>query len=274
MALLGWAGLAAVQLAAQESKQNAATNDPSRDMIKALEAPGPHASLGEEARVFDRFVGTWDCDFANFDDDGRVKRAQGRVVFGWIVDGRAVQDVWTWFPNGWGGKERGIGTTVRFFDAKLKKWRIVWVLPEARVIQTLIGGAVGDRIVLEGMTDDGASLRWSFNDIRNDSFVWRGEKSRDGGKTWRPTGEYQMRRRSTSALGSEDRSQRTAINRLQTLNKELSTINYFAMQMFFGSVKKRSASSPPSRPTPLCFIPPKGTRKSRTNQQFTQTVPV
>ena len=48
---------------------------------------------------------------------------------------------------------------------------------------------------------------------------------------------------------------------------------YFAMQTFFGSVKKRSASSPPSRPTPLCFMPPKGTRRSRTSQQFTQTVP-
>ena len=49
---------------------------------------------------------------------------------------------------------------------------------------------------------------------------------------------------------------------------------YFAMQTFFGSVKKRRASSPPSRPTPLCFMPPKGTRRSRTSQQFTQTVPV
>ena len=37
------------------------------------------------------------------------------------------------------------------------------------------------------------------------------------------------------------------------------TRNYFAMQMFFGSVKNRSASSPPSRPTPLAFIPPNGT---------------
>jgi len=49
---------------------------------------------------------------------------------------------------------------------------------------------------------------------------------------------------------------------------------YFAMQMFFGSVKNLKASSPPSRPTPLCFMPPKGTRRSRTSQQFTQTVPV
>src|SRR6266446_1366421 len=49
---------------------------------------------------------------------------------------------------------------------------------------------------------------------------------------------------------------------------------YFAMQTFFGSVKNLSASSPPSRPTPLCFMPPKGTRRSRTSQQFTHTVPV
>src|SRR6266850_310720 len=49
---------------------------------------------------------------------------------------------------------------------------------------------------------------------------------------------------------------------------------YFAIQTFFGSVKNLNASSPPSLPTPLCFMPPKGTRKSRTSQQFTQTVPV
>ena len=41
------------------------------------------------------------------------------------------------------------------------------------------------------------------------------------------------------------------------------------MQMFFGSVKKRSASTPPSRPTPEFLTPPNGVRKSRRNQQFT-----
>ena len=72
---------------------------------------------------------------------------------------------------------------------------------------------------------------------------------------------------------------------VRTINTSRPTINYFvvrtsrnagyfAMQMFLGSVKNLSASSPPSRPTPLCFIPPKGTRRSRTSQQFTQTVPV
>jgi hypothetical protein len=46
------------------------------------------------------------------------------------------------------------------------------------------------------------------------------------------------------------------------------------MQTFFASVKNRSASTPPSRPTPLCFTPPNGVRRSRTIQQFTHTIPV
>ena len=46
------------------------------------------------------------------------------------------------------------------------------------------------------------------------------------------------------------------------------------MHTFLASVKKRRASVPPSRPTPLCFIPPKGVRRSRSIQQFTHTMPL
>src|SRR5438105_879799 len=45
-------------------------------------------------------------------------------------------------------------------------------------------------------------------------------------------------------------------------------------QTFFGSVKKRKASRPPSRPMPDSFIPPNGVRKSRSIQQLTQTMPL
>lgn len=44
-------------------------------------------------------------------------------------------------------------------------------------------------------------------------------------------------------------------------------------QTFFGSVKKRKASKPPSFPRPECFIPPNGVRKSRNIQQLIQTIP-
>src|SRR4029079_17326684 len=46
-----------------------------------------------------------------------------------------------------------------------------------------------------------------------------------------------------------------------------------SMHTFFGSVKKRNASTPPSRPTPLCLTPPNGVRRSRRIQQLIQTMP-
>jgi hypothetical protein len=174
------------------------TPDPRQAMITALSALSPHPSLGDEARVFDRFVGTWDCDYTFFPPDGSTKHSVGELEFGWILDGHAVQDIWITYPKEV-GKERGIGTSVRFFDTKLKMWRVIFVSPAYGALITVQGGAEGDRIVLRGVDDEGTMLRWSFNDLKADSFTWRGETSRDGGKTWRLEEEHHMRRRSSSS---------------------------------------------------------------------------
>lgn len=170
------------------------TPDPRQAMVKALSASGPHPSLGDEARVFDRFVGVWDCDYTFFAEDSGVRRASGELKFGWIIDGRAMQDIWITYPKE-PAKERGIGTSVRFFDHKSKVWRVVFVSPAHGALITAQGRAEGDRILLRGVGDDGSMLRWSFNDIQTNSFIWRGETSRDGGKTWRLEEEHHMRRR-------------------------------------------------------------------------------
>jgi hypothetical protein len=167
--------------------------DSRRDMMMALPASGPHPSLGDEARAFDRLVGTWDCDYSFHSEDGTITHASGELRFGWILDGRALQDIWITYPKG-PEEERLIGTSVRFFDAKTRMWRVVFVLPALGQITLVEGRAEGDRIVLEGQAA-GSQRRWSFNDIRDNSFVWRGEKSRDGGKTWRVVEEHHMKRR-------------------------------------------------------------------------------
>jgi hypothetical protein len=168
--------------------------DARQAMTAALSASGPHPSLGDEARVFDRFVGTWDCDYGFIGEDGRVSHASGELKFGWIIDGRALQDIWISYPRK-GADERSIGTSVRFFDDKLKKWRVVFVGPAYGILITVQGGVEGSAIVLRGVDDHGSALRWSFNDIQANSFTWRGETSRDGGKTWRLEEEHHMRRR-------------------------------------------------------------------------------
>ena len=102
--------------------------DPGRDMVTALAAPGPHPSLGSEARLFDRLVGTWDCDFSFHLEDGSVTHTPGELRFGWIIDGRALQDIWIGYPKR-PNDERTIGTSVRFYDASSKAWRVVFVAP-------------------------------------------------------------------------------------------------------------------------------------------------
>jgi hypothetical protein len=82
-------------------------------MIEALPAMAPHPSLGNEAHVFDRFIGTWDCDYTFYLNDGTKRKVKGEIEFGWILDGRAIQDIWISYPKE-AGKERGIGTTVSF----------------------------------------------------------------------------------------------------------------------------------------------------------------
>jgi hypothetical protein len=95
-------------------------------MIDLLGSPSPNPALGNEARTFDRLVGAWDADFSFRRDDGTVYHKKGEIRFGWVMDGRAIQDLWVGYPSE-GQKDRSIGTTFRFFDTKLNLWRIVFI---------------------------------------------------------------------------------------------------------------------------------------------------
>jgi hypothetical protein len=197
-----WTVAAASVLVVLSSKtveaQKLQAADARQAMVSVLSAPSPHPSLGDEARVWDRFVGTWDCDYTFFLEDGGVRHSRGELEFGWVMDGRAIHYIWITYPRE-AGKERGIGTSVRFFDNKSKMWQVVFISPAYSAVVTVRGGPEGDRIVLRGVDDEGSMLRWSFNDIKADSFTWRGEKSRDGGKTWKLEEEHHMRRRAAAA---------------------------------------------------------------------------
>jgi hypothetical protein len=171
-----------------------ATLGPRDAMIGVLGSPNPNPSLGEEAQTFDRLIGSWDADFGFPRKDGTVRHKKGELHFGWVMDGHAVQDLWIGYPTD-EQKERTIGTTLRFFDTKLKQWRIVFINPQFNYLVTTQGGREGDRIVLRGLDSDGLPIRWTFNEITPQSFHWQGEKSHDGGKTWVLEEDHHMKRR-------------------------------------------------------------------------------
>ena len=164
-------------------------------MINVLGSADANLSVGDEAKTFDRLVGTWDADFSFHRADGSVSHKKGELLFGWVMDGHAIQDLWIGYPTE-GQKERTIGTTIRFFDTALKQWRVVFVNPQSNYVVTAQGGCEGDRIVLHGRDTDGLPIRWTFSEMTQDSFHWQGEKSHDGGKTWNVEEDHHMKRRS------------------------------------------------------------------------------
>jgi hypothetical protein len=173
--------------------------DPRFAMTTALRAPGPHPSLGDHASVLGRLVGTWDVEYMDISKDGTAIHRSGELLVGWVMDGRAIEDLWIVYPSG-AGKDREVYADVRYFDPRSGTWPAIFIDPQIASVATFTGGAVGDdRIVLDSQDlVAGQSRRWSFNDIRDGSLVFRDAASSDGGKTWRLKSEYHMKRRGES----------------------------------------------------------------------------
>jgi hypothetical protein len=164
------------------------TDPLSPDALAAvLHAPGPVPERAEELRLFGQFVGSWRLEWSGTDPEGRPARAIGELHFGWVLGGRAVQDVW--IVPGPGQPGAGVpplafhGSTIRFYDRALGAWRSTWIEPINGRVRRFIGRHEGEDIALLSDEDD-PQLRWRFTDIAPTSFRWVAEISHDGGRTW------------------------------------------------------------------------------------------
>jgi hypothetical protein len=111
----------------------------------------------------------------------------GTIHFGWVLEGRAIQDVWI-LPGVFHG------TTLRVYDPALDAWHILWSDPLCQFYARQTGRAVGEDIVQDGTDGAGNPIRWRFTDITSESFLWIGERSSDGGATWQRQTEFSARR--------------------------------------------------------------------------------
>jgi hypothetical protein len=138
--------------------------------------------------------GDWDIlENRYLQNDGTWSRERGRIHWRWVLEGRALQDVWSSIDEKT-GFEIPWGTTVRFYDPKIDAWRSTWISPRQGAVKAFIGRKVGDQIVLERKSDEGYLVKWIFWEISRDSFRWRAEENRDG-KTWTLREEMKIRRR-------------------------------------------------------------------------------
>lgn len=50
--------------------------------------------MGDAVQMYDWLVGSWDVTVTDFPEDGTKHQHQGEWHFSWVLEGRAIQDVW------------------------------------------------------------------------------------------------------------------------------------------------------------------------------------
>jgi hypothetical protein len=159
----------------------------SPSFVAALHSARPAADRAEKMDLYGWLIGRWEMDAVIHDDDGRKHTGRGQIHFGWVLEGRAIQDVWI-LPDFF------YGTTLRVYDPGIDAWHIFWSDPLKQRYRRQVGRAQGNDIVQEGQDDIGAAVRWRFTEITPNSFHWLGERSPDGGASWQLQAEFFARR--------------------------------------------------------------------------------
>ncbi len=167
---------------------------PRSSFQRALHSDGPAPDRADALGLYAFLVGAWETRIVAHEPDGTRHESRGEIHAGWVLEGRAIQDVWMTPPRA--ERRRGelpevpvtgawYGTTLRVYDPTEGAWNVLWSDPATQFYSRQVGRAVGPDIVQEGPLPSGAVLRWSFTEIQPDSFHWKGEVSADGGTTWR-----------------------------------------------------------------------------------------
>jgi hypothetical protein len=138
------------------------------------------------------------------EESGATHTNRGEIHAGWVLEGRALQDVWMLPrraerrpdapPRQLPVTGNWYGTTLRVYDPGIDAWHILWNNPLTQLYTRQVGRACGADIVQEGRHESGALMRWSFTKIKPESFHWLAEVSADGGASWRLQVEVLARR--------------------------------------------------------------------------------
>jgi hypothetical protein len=167
----------------------------------ALLASGPAVDRAPKMTLYGQFVGSWDGNVVVHEAGGGRRESSSEVHFGWVLGGRAVQDVWiapSRHARKPGEQDRMYGTTLRVYDPQSDLWHITWIDPVRQVYDRMTGRKVGEEIVQEYRNAQGARCQWLFTEITADSFHWISRDSADESKTWNVRAEFFLRRRTTA----------------------------------------------------------------------------
>lgn len=158
--------------------------------LAALSAPDPTAQL-------DFWVGDWVCTW---------KGGEGTNTVTKVLDGKVIQEQ---FDGGESMPLEGISHSVWVPSEKL--WKQTWVDNQGSYLE-FTGGMRGDQFILwrvalfpENHSMEGTPFmqRMVFSEIKENSFVWTWESSRNFGGDWNVLWQINYQRKGTQPEGDE-----------------------------------------------------------------------
>ena len=92
------------------------------NLIDALHTDYPATDRADKMSLYGWLIGSWKMDALIPLDDATKHTGKGEIYFGWVLEGRAIQDVWI-LPDFF------YGTTLRIYDPVIDAWHILWSDP-------------------------------------------------------------------------------------------------------------------------------------------------
>lgn len=99
---------------------------------EALHADAPASDRADKLQLYSWLVGNWELRVVLPKDDGTRVTTRGSVHADWVLEGRAIQDVFA-VP----------GPSLRFYDPHIDAWQVFWMDPLRSVFFHMLGRAEG-----------------------------------------------------------------------------------------------------------------------------------
>lgn len=161
-----------------------------RSFLDALVSSQRAPELVDADDIFGFLIGSWDIEAVLHDPDGRTQRIKGEIHASWVLEGRAIQDLFI-FPrrtdraSGVPAQGDRYATTIRTYDRALQAWRVTFINPAAdETSAQLIACRRGQGIEMEGQLAGGTRIRWRYQSVTPTSFQYSAEKLGSDGKSW------------------------------------------------------------------------------------------
>ena len=159
--------------------------------INTLVADTGRAGHREHLEPYVPLIGSWTFDWVGHNEDSSTWTVPGEWHFSWILEGRAIQDIWICpavserstgkYPEG------EYGTTIRFYDNCEGCIKVIWLGPNISGLCLFKAKYDGEVITQEELFAEGKLKlsKWMFSQICDASFKWESRVSTDKGQTWK-----------------------------------------------------------------------------------------